>query len=93
MKLTVGNSLCKIEGYNQEQFKELRALLSYTSDPKAQFYAGFRGSNRKYLITKRGDFPTGLLFMVLEWAAGKPLELVDQRVRPKSKKGMFKLVL
>lgn len=83
MKLTIGNSMSKIEGYSQAQFNELRALLSYTSDPQAQFYAGFRGANRKYLISKRGEFPTGLLYLVEEWAAGKAVERKDTRIAPK----------
>lgn len=83
MKVTIGNSMSKIEGYSQAQFNELRSLLSYTSDPKAQFYAGFKGANRKYLISKRGEFPTGLIYLVEDWASGKGVTFADTRVRPR----------
>lgn len=95
MKLKIDNSICVIEGYTQAQFKELRDLLSYSDDPKAKFYAGHRFSAKKFLITKRGEFPTGLLYLVQDWAKVKKLniDVKDVRVKPAKVKKPFVLNL
>lgn len=88
MTLTIGNSVCLLEGYTQAQFSVLRELLSYVENPQAAFYHKFRRSNRKYLISKRGEFPTGLLYLVEEWINQNSLKaivkVVDTRVVPKT---------
>lgn len=85
MNLKINNSTSLIEGYSQEQFQQLRAILSYEEDPKAGFYSGRQFSTKKYLINKRGEFPTGLLYLVKDWAIVNKLTIktVDTRVKPK----------
>lgn len=86
MKLTIGNSLCRLEGLTVPEFKALRALLSYSEDPKKSYYGGGFKSNRRYLISKRGEFPTGLLYITKKWLSGKLYETVDTRVKPKCRR-------
>lgn len=95
MKLKIDNSTCLIEGYTQAQFKELRELLSYSDDPKAKFYAGHKFSAKKFLITKRGEFPTGLLYLVKDWLKANKLqaEVKDVRIVPNKVKTPFVLNL
>lgn len=57
----IDNSYSRITGLTPEQFKKLRAALSYQDNPKAVFYSGKRFPTTKYLIDSKGNFPTGLL--------------------------------
>ncbi len=63
LKLRIDNSVCKLEGLTPTQLKELKALLSYTADPQAAYFAQAYNT-RRYLISQRGEFPTGLLYLV-----------------------------
>ncbi len=67
------------------QFRELRALLSYSPDPKTAYHSGAHRGGRRYLISKRGVFPSGLLYRVRRYAKGKPVTWVETRVRPKKR--------
>lgn len=58
--LTIGNSYSKITGLSPKQEKELRQKLSYMS---GSFFGGF-GPRKVSLLSKRGEFPTGLLSQV-----------------------------
>lgn len=53
--------MCKVEGVSVPQLEELRKILSYTLDPVKAHFGGFRSQGRRYLISKRGEFATGLL--------------------------------
>lgn len=48
---------------------------------------------RTYLINHRGEFPTGLLYIVEKFLGNKTHERNDQRTRPAPHHGLFKLVL
>lgn len=78
MKLIIGNSYSKIEGFNHEQFQALRKLLSYEIPKSQQFYTGGRFGNKRYLIDKKGNFPSGLVNKVLPYVT----EIVDLRKQP-----------
>jgi superfamily II DNA or RNA helicase len=83
IKLTIGNSECSIEGLDRQQDKDLRNLLSYTPDPSTAFFSG--GFVRKQcLMDKRGNFPTGLLYLVYEFLQGVKFSKKDLRTRPDS---------
>ncbi len=94
IRLTINNSLSRIENCSQEQFIALRTLLSYTPDTGRYFVAGRRDA-RRYLIDKKGNFPSGLLSTVEAWFESSRVrpERADLRVKPLSNPGMFSLKL
>lgn len=84
--IEVNNSFSRIKGYTAEQYRQLRKLLSYSTDPSAAYYMG--GFTRvKYLLDKQGNFPTGLLNRVVNHliTTASPPRLIDLRKVPKSK--------
>lgn len=91
IKLEINNSLCRIEGLSEEQYRGLRDVLSYTAD--GGYYSGSR-PNKRYLLDRKGNFPTGLLYLVDAYFKGnKQYERQDRRIRPTSTYGLFKLKL
>lgn len=96
IELTINNSYSKITGLPPKLDKELRSLLSYTENPDAAYYG--RGyARQKSLISKYGEFPTGLLYLVTGFIKGLPINLgvttKDARKRPISSPRTFKLNL
>lgn len=91
--MIIGNSYSQIIGLTLTDFKKLRKILSYETDPKAAYFSG--GFSRpKYLLDKRGVFPTGLLNHVTNFIPDSiKYMLKDTRIAPKSTPGMFKLDL
>lgn len=61
LELVIDNSYSQLKGMTPEQFSQVRKLLSYEPDPSAAFFGGFKGSQRRYLIDRKGFFPTGLI--------------------------------
>lgn len=86
LKLTIDNSTCKLEGLTPMQFKKLKEAMSYSINPSAAYFSGSYRVTRS-LITPRGEFPTGLLYVLDEFLNGKPIDVqVDnKRIRPVSK--------
>lgn len=84
LKIKVGNSSCSVGNPSLEQVNALRRELSYSEKKRAGGYRKTFGSERKYLIDKRGTFPTGLLYLVEETLTKKgwTFEVEDTRVRP-----------
>lgn len=88
--IEIGNSYSQIKGMSASQEKELRKVLSYLPNPQAAYFSG--GFNRpKYLIDKKGYFPTGLWQLVSSIITNA--NIVDKRIRPRSTPGMFRLQL
>lgn len=85
IKLSVDNSNCQIEGLTVEQFKSLKELMFYSEDPQAAYYSRSFRSPKRYLIDKKGFFPTGLLYIVEGWLEVKkyPCQTSDNRIKPK----------
>ena len=83
MKITIDNSYSRVEGLKTDQFRALRKLLSYESDPQAAYYSG--GFRRvKYLIDSKGFFPTGLLQKVVSFCGSlQAVAIVDKRIDPR----------
>lgn len=92
LKLTIDNSTCRLEGLSPIQFKQLKQLMSYSIDPQAAYFSGTYKATRS-LITPRGEFPSGLRYVVDDFLGKLPYAVVDLRVRPKPSAGMFKLNL
>jgi len=97
--VTIGNSYSKITGLSPHQDKELRNLLSYTVGGSSAYFSGY-GPRKRSLLSKRGEFPTGLLYLVKAYLqdpdfseSPRKLKFIDTRRKPKSTLGMFKLRL
>ncbi len=88
--IEVNNSISRITGATVDQLDQLREVTSYLSNSAAAFFSGGR-ARRNYLINKRGEFSTGLLFKVEEEIIKIPEDYVlkENRVIPKPKRGMF----
>ncbi len=77
--LTINNSYSNIKGLNKAQESELRKIFSYKADASAAFFSrGYARTN--YLISKKGDFPTGLVHRLPPWA----MTVQDLRVKPRT---------
>lgn len=79
--ITVGNSICSIQGITAEQYNDLRQILSYTENG---YFSGF-GPRKKVLIDRKGAFPTGLLYLVERYFTNMPtpiLTTIDNRIVP-----------
>lgn len=79
--LTLGNSYSRIEGLSVTDFKALREELSYEVD-NGGYFTGSPHSSKRYLLDKRGEFPSGLLERVAEFLT--EYEIVDPRIRPRA---------
>jgi superfamily II DNA or RNA helicase len=79
-RIIVNNSFSQIQGLTDEQFAEVRKLLSYKMDEQAAYFSGAYKARTKYLIDAKGSFPTGLLARVTAWARGIIIE--DRRLKP-----------
>lgn len=93
IKLTVGNSMSRVEGLDITQLKALRALTSYSIDPKAAYFSGSSYNLTRHLMDKRGNFPTGLLYIVEKYLFHKMFLLKDLRTLPDSRYGLFEMKL
>lgn len=87
--IKVDNSYCQISGQTPAEERKLKELLSFAIGSNAAYYAGAHRPQRRSLLDRRGSFPTGLLSKVL--IEFPTVKIVDNRVRPQSTPGMFKL--
>lgn len=95
IKLTIDNSICQIEGLTTEEMKIFRSAMSYKIDTKSNYFIRHR-SNVKYLIDKKGYFPTGLLYIALtlnKKHLTQGCEVKDLRIKPLVKQKLFTLKL
>lgn len=93
MRVSIGNSMSQIVDMTPEHYQNLRRVLSYKV-PGSYFSNDPTGGIR-YLITKRGEFATGLLERVKSWAEASKLllQLTDLRKRPGVSPNMIKATL
>lgn len=82
--LKINNSYSQILNLTTDQFKLLRKDLSYTVNSTGSYYAK-QFQHKKYLISTRGDFPTGLLYIVMRFITINNLKttIIDNRIAPK----------
>ncbi len=92
IQLTLGNSLSRIENLSESQYRDLREVLSY-EDAEGAYFAGRLTNTKRYLLDRKGNYPSGIQYLVDNWLAGTPATLLDTRIKPKSNPGMFKLAL
>lgn len=63
VQIEINNSYSRVIGLTATQEKELRDILSYTENAKSAYFG--RGyARKKSLLSKRGEFPTGLLHRI-----------------------------
>lgn len=82
--LTIGNSYSKLTGLSPMLEKELREALSYVVGGSGAFFSGF-GPIRRSLLSKKGEFPSGLLSRVADFLVKHPsidLKVIDNRFKP-----------
>lgn len=93
--LTKGNSLSHIDGLNAQQTKELKKLLSYTIPDNMAHFSNNRFNQTRYLIDKKGNYPSGLNYLVEAWMQSLtiPSKMVDLRVKPKINGNRFKAIM
>ena len=85
IRLTIGNSVSRIQGLGPKNFAKIRRALSYKLDRRKRFFANKTHIDRGYLINKRGDFPSGLLPIVQRMLRNIKHEIRDTRVEPKTR--------
>jgi len=81
ISLKIDNSYSQITNLTAQQYRQLRDLLSYNIDDRAAYFSGSFYNKKRYLIDKKGNFPTGLLHHVLIWLAKNRLKYTRQEVR------------
>src|ERR1035437_647012 len=91
--LTVDNSSCLIVGLDATKFKRLSHAMSYTIDSDRAGYGGPK--YRRKLLTARGEFPTGLLYIAkaILKQFKIPYRLLEKRIEPTGISGKFKIAL
>jgi superfamily II DNA or RNA helicase len=84
IEVRVGNSDCLIVNLSIKQHKALSNRLSYTINEQAQFFSGNYFNNKISLLSKKGVFPTGLLYIVYDYLKEFNLQFkaYDTRVKP-----------
>lgn len=92
--LTVDNSYSQLSGLSIPQFKEVRNLLSYSIDASIAHFSGNYYNTTRYLIDKKGNFPTGLLYLVIDWLCKNKIDhhLRDNRVKPRASQIVLKSI-
>ncbi len=85
----IENSMSRVVGLTDTQFKALRNVLSYSIDSQAA-YLSSAYQTKRYLLSKKGEFPTGLLYLVKESLSKTPsVRYIDRRALPKPRHGLF----
>lgn len=89
--MEISNSESIITGLSIEQHKKLKGLISYTVP--GFFYTGV--VQRRYLLSARGAFPTGLLYIVEKYLKKDLIyhTLKDLRIKPNALESIFKMSL
>lgn len=82
LTVEIDNSVSRVLGMGVSAFSMLRKTLSYETDANSRYFAGGNFPTRKYLIDKKGYFPTGLLERVFTVLGDSDVDVVDKRKRP-----------
>lgn len=85
MRLVVGNSYSQLEGISAVTLKALKGILFYEVDPAQAYFGGGHHDKKRYLIDVRGRFPTGLLYLVVDYLAqhAPDTRVEDTRQKPR----------
>lgn len=76
--------MCLIEGLEVKDFSALRILMSYSLPPDQAHFGGAFYQGPRYLLDKRGTFPTGLLYIAQDYLKTYKIsyQLKDTRIAP-----------
>jgi len=83
IQIEIGNSYSTIKDLSKTEEVQIKAFLSYTVGGSSAHFSRF-GPRKKSLVSKRGEFPTGLISRLLEhllWSNLK-FEVKDLRIKP-----------
>lgn len=86
--VTIDNSRSKIDGLNMQQFRELRDLMSYTTGPTHNYYQKLY-ARKISLLNKKGEFPTGIIYLVWLYLQGNSLAYEVKELRKQPKQSFF----
>lgn len=94
VSLIIDNSTCQVAGLTPKDFASLRQVLSYAIDSQAAYFSSAHNT-RRYLLGKRGEFPTGLLRQVKAHLQkqGVKYAIKDLRRVPSPSKRLFEMSL
>lgn len=94
LELNVDNSYCRLTGLTAAQHKAVKELLSYDIDSQEAYFSGAYRTKRS-LFSKRGEFPTGLLYLVYAWLEKSQSNhaIHDHRKQPEDRHGLFNATL
>lgn len=93
--VNINNSLSQIEGLTITDHASLKKILSYNVTSGSSFMTWKFGVITRSLLTKKGGFPTGLLYLVKQFLKTNniPHTLIDHRRQPKGPAYVSKLTL
>lgn len=85
IKLEIDNSYSRIIGLSPKQEAAFRDVLSYIVGGSSAFFSGY-GVRKKSLLSKRGEFPTGLASRIVSKLCNEKLDfdIKDLRTIPTS---------
>jgi superfamily II DNA or RNA helicase len=81
MELHIDNVSSRVAGLSDADFLLLRKALSYRLDRQAAAYVPNPANHVKYLIDKKGNFPTGLMHRVMAFSAKNDLQVSVKDLR------------
>jgi superfamily II DNA or RNA helicase len=84
--IEANNSYSRILGLTSGPFNALRKELSYELDANAAFFSGKSYNRTRYMIDKKGEFPTGLLPRVEKFLKSNNIPYSSMEYRKKSNK-------
>jgi len=81
IKVNIYNSFSQVENISREHYSSLKRDLSYRVP--GSYFSQDPNNGIRYLLSKKGEFPTGLLKRVIAWSKDNklPLQLIDHRKR------------
>jgi superfamily II DNA or RNA helicase len=93
--IDIENSFSTITGLSIQQHNELKKELSYDMNGSSKYMQSQFGHRTVSLLTKKGKFPTGLLYyaVLLLKKSSVKYNTIDHRIKPEPFKGLYKLSL
>ncbi len=94
VSLIIDNSISQLKDLTTVQYGQIRKILSYKLRNDQIHFSKNYFHNVKYLIDKKGYFPTGLLYLVEDWLIKNKINHTkgDCRIRPETHEDGFKRV-
>jgi superfamily II DNA or RNA helicase len=95
LKLIINNSISKLENLTVEQYHSLRKVLQYRLAATSSYFSADPTGGIRYLIDKKGNFATGLLYLAKEWLLSSklPHHVEDKRIQPRGKERPYRMNL